>query len=234
MTTPCRRGETYRARRRARLLGFTLLEVMVALAILGLGLTSILAAQAGVFASAVTARNLSEATGLARCKMSELEEHLLREGFQELDETDSGPCCEGEDSAMSCSWKIEKLKLPEPAYGQLDLDTGLDNMGFGPLGGGGGAADLGAGLGVGAGADGADPSGMAAMLGPITQMIFPVMQGIFETSTRRITVTVTWKEGYRDQTLEVMQWVANSSGLEGGEGVGGGSSTASTGAGRTF
>ena len=46
--------------------GFTLLEVMVAVAILGLGLTAILSAQTGVFASSAHARNLSVATGLAR------------------------------------------------------------------------------------------------------------------------------------------------------------------------
>src|SRR5262249_13241426 len=70
--------------RRAR--GFTLLEVMVAVAILGLGLTAILSAQAGAFASAAHARHVSVATGLARCKMSEVEEHLAGpEGYPELD-----------------------------------------------------------------------------------------------------------------------------------------------------
>ena len=61
--------------------GFTLLEVMVATAILGLGLTAILSAQAGAFATAAHARNLSVATTLARCKMGEIEEHLYRDGI---------------------------------------------------------------------------------------------------------------------------------------------------------
>lgn len=196
---------------------------MVALAILGLGLTAILSAQAGAFASAVTARNMSLATGLARCKMSELEEHLLREGFQELDEADNGACCEGDESPfMLCTWKIEKLKLPEPQYGQLDLNADLNNTGFSPLGGGGGpAGGLAGGLTGAASALGGDPAagdpaaGFASMLGPVTQIVFPTLQNIFETSTRRITVTVSWKEGGRDQTLDVMQWFVNSSGLAG-------------------
>jgi general secretion pathway protein I len=107
--------------------GFTLLEVMVAVAILGLGLTTIFAAQAGAFASAGHARNVSVATGLVRCKMSELETTLKKDGFQELDQNESGPCCDGDDdSRFSCNWRVEKLELPEEALGKLDLDSDLD------------------------------------------------------------------------------------------------------------
>ena len=45
---------------------FTLLEVMVAVAILGLGLTVILTAQTGLFSSTKRAGQLSQAVGLAR------------------------------------------------------------------------------------------------------------------------------------------------------------------------
>ncbi len=115
-------------RRRGASRGFTLLEVMVAVAILGLGLTTIFAAQAGAFASAGHARNLSLSTGLLRCRMSELEQTLRKEGFQELDVVDqSGPCCDGEEHPrFSCAWRIEKLELPEEQLGQLDLNAGLD------------------------------------------------------------------------------------------------------------
>src|SRR5262249_21601545 len=93
----------------ARVRGFTLLEVMVAVAILGLSLTAILSAQAGSFAASAHARNISVATGLARCKMSEIEEHLLRDGYPELDEADNGVCCEGDETPnMRCAWKVEK------------------------------------------------------------------------------------------------------------------------------
>ena len=78
--------------------GFTLMEVMVAVAILGLALTMILAAQGGALASAAHTRNLSVATGLVRCKMTEIEDHLQRDGFQELDESDNGVCCEGDET----------------------------------------------------------------------------------------------------------------------------------------
>lgn len=77
--------------------GFSLLEVMVSIAILGLGLAAILSAQAGSFAAATQARSLSVATGLARCKMLELEQKLIKDGFPDIDQDDSGPCCDGDD-----------------------------------------------------------------------------------------------------------------------------------------
>lgn len=210
----------------------------MAIAILGLGLTAILSAQAGAFANAVSARNISEATGLARCRMSELEEHLLRDGFQELDENDSGPCCDGEDSpTMKCAWKIEKLKMPEPQYGQLDLNSNLDMGGFNPGGGtsGSGMPSI-PGMpslpGFGSeGAEGAEGGDFSSMLGPMVQMVFPVLQNIYETSTRRVTVTVTWNEGPREQSLEVMQWVVNSATLGGGQSTLGSSSSSASSAG---
>ena len=53
--------------------GFTLLEVMVAVAILGLGLTAVLSAMFGSVKGVAHARGISVAVGLARCKMSEIE-----------------------------------------------------------------------------------------------------------------------------------------------------------------
>ena len=82
------------------------------------------------------ARNVSAATGLVRCKMSEVEQTLRQEGFQELDQTESGPCCDGvEDAKFSCAWRVEKLELPEEQLGQLDLDSGLDLGGEGEASG---------------------------------------------------------------------------------------------------
>ena len=47
--------------------GFSLLEVMVAIAILGLVLTVILSAQGGLAASNRSASNMGQATSLGRC-----------------------------------------------------------------------------------------------------------------------------------------------------------------------
>jgi general secretion pathway protein I len=213
--------------------GFTLLEVMVAVAILGLALTAILSAQAGAFSAAAHARNLSLATGLARCKMSELEEHLLRDGYQELDELDTGPCCEGDETPnVRCSWKIEKPELPQPKYGELDLDTNIGNADLGALGvlsqseQGQPVFDADAGTaavaqtlasagGLAAGADAAGVGGIAQM---VMSMVYPDLKNIFEASTRRVTVTLSWTEGSKEYSLDVSEWVTNpqQSGLAGG------------------
>ncbi|MDC3952921.1 type IV pilus modification PilV family protein [Polyangium jinanense] len=219
--------------------GFTLLEVMVAVAILGLGLTAILSAQAGAFSASSHARNLSVATSLARCKMGEIEETLFREGFQELEVIESGPCCEGDETPnLKCSWKIEKPQFPEPKLGEMELDTGLDlsspqNGGANPSGASGAAGGLGAmggllGLAGGAtppatgdlaggglgdvagalgGATGADALG--GMLQLVGTFVYPALKAIFEMNTRRVTLTVTWTEGTREHSFDVVQWVTN-------------------------
>ncbi|MRG93957.1 type IV pilus modification PilV family protein [Polyangium spumosum] len=196
--------------------GFTLLEVMIAVAILGLGLTAILAAQAGSFSMSAHARNISVVTGLARCKMGELEEVLQKpDGFQELDVIESGPCCEGDETPnVSCTWKIEKPTFPDPVYGEMELDTGLD-IGGSPGGGlpgmpgmpgmpGGGGLDP-ASLG-----DGGLPGDPTEMLGSLLKEgmrnAYPTLKSIFENSTRRITVTVTWKQGEKEQSFDLVQW----------------------------
>jgi general secretion pathway protein I len=210
--------------------GFTLLEVMVAVAILGLGLTAIFAAQAGSFASVGHARNVSEATGLVRCKMSELETDLETNGFQLTDVIEQGGCCEGDDNArMTCSWRVERPEFPEANFGELDLDADL-NLGSkgGPSfipGLGGASAPGGMGF-LGAGArdmpksgdigDVADTfaGGADSMLDGLSSMImsvvYPDLKTLFEAGVRRVTVTITWHEGSRDHSIEITQWVVNS------------------------
>jgi general secretion pathway protein I len=131
--------------------------VLVSIAILGLGLTAILSAQAGAFEGAAHARNISVATGLLRCKMNEVEEHLYREGFQDTDESGAGPCCEGDENpGMHCTWRADRPQFPEARFGDLDLSAGLN---FGSPGGGSSSSPLGA-LGMLAGLGG--PSGAGA------------------------------------------------------------------------
>lgn len=208
--------------------GFTLLEIMVAIAILGLGLTAILSAQAGAFSSTTKARNISLATGLLRCKMSELEQHLFEDGFQEGDEIDSGPCCSDEDSpGLRCSWRIEKPELPEPKYGQLDLKADLNLSTPGSSGGAPSGMDFLSNLSQGKGGlpDNAKPGDIAGALGGgaesgmpdmssiagmAMEMVYPQLKTMFDMSCRRITVSVTWTEGDNDQSIEISQWVTSA------------------------
>lgn len=203
--------------------GFTLLEVMVAVAILGLGLTAILSAQAGAVSGASHARHMSIAVGLARCKMTEIEEQLYREGFQELDQTDSGPCCEGDETPnISCTWTVTKPVMPEPEYGDLDLDTDLDTDSLGALGlldrqqqgeslfdSNATVHDVAETLGGENEMASMASAGMGGIAAMVMSMVYPDLQALFEASTRRVTVLLTWTEGEREYDIELVQWITD-------------------------
>ena len=70
---------------------------------------------------------MNESTGLARCKMSEIEWDLQQNGYQVTDVNEKSPCCEGaESSELQCSWTVATVKFPEAKFGKLDLETDLD------------------------------------------------------------------------------------------------------------
>ncbi len=123
--------------------GFTLLEVMIALAILGLMLTSLLSIVAGQYDSNVRARNITVADAAARCKVSELEEQLLKMGYPLTDQFEDGPCCDGENPVgMHCHWAIEAVVLPNPPQTGDGGAGGLGGMGDGGSSGFGSLAAL--------------------------------------------------------------------------------------------
>jgi general secretion pathway protein I len=196
--------------------GFTLLEVLVAIAILGLGLTAILGAQVGLFSSATRAEKLTVASNLVRCQMEEAEHKLLREGLPVLDETDESVCCDDAGEGIDgyrCITKVERVILPEPAS-TLDGGTETTNDGMGPLGvlnqlqeaqasGASGPTSLqgiSETLGKSASTDGMGPMVMG--------MVYPELKPMLEASIRRVTVTVAWKEGIRSRELAVTQFIA--------------------------
>lgn len=202
--------------------GFTLLEVMVALAILGLALTAILSAQAGLYNANVQARNLTHGTSAARCKMSEIEQELQAKGYPETDQHDEGPCCAGDSPArMSCRWLIERVTLPDPPKSDLkDAGPGGDaGGGLGALG-----ALAGAAANPGALADGgisALSSALASPMGPGGQsgsggivgmamgMVYPSLKPLLEASIRRVTLDVVWNEGPNERKVHVVQFVVH-------------------------
>jgi general secretion pathway protein I len=204
--------------------GFTLLEVLVAVAILGLGLTIVLSSQTGVFLSYSRATKLSQAPGLLRCKMEEVELHLLRDGYPLLDEQDDGDCCEDVDvEGYTCSWKVEKVELPElPPEGVLGgngADAGVGtssdegSASGSPLGTlaslQSGALPEGSGdLGALAGMMG-DSGGQGGIASMVLSLVYPDLKPMLEASIRKITVTVHWKEGSNDRDLAVTQYVTN-------------------------
>jgi general secretion pathway protein I len=127
---------------------------MVAVAILGLSLTVILSAQAGLYSGGAYAQHTSIATGLLRCRMTEIEERLVKLGYPEADEKDDGSCCDDDlRSDMRCEWKVERIELPtiDPAAMASSSPLG----GGGPGSSGGPLGALGGLMGGGQGATGA-------------------------------------------------------------------------------
>lgn len=204
--------------------GFTLLEVLIAVAILGLALTVILSSQVGLFSSHQHAGNLSVAVGLSRCKMGELEEKLLRTGYPLADENDEGPCCgDEEERAFHCTFKIERVQLPKASgLDSMGRDGGVDlaSGGLGALGalatggqmlgadaGIGSIASMLSGAGTGTGT-GATPS--AQSMAPLVMgMVYPDLKPMLEESIRKVTVVVHWKEGGNDRELSIEQYITN-------------------------
>lgn len=204
--------------------GFSLLEVMVAIAILGLTLTVILSAQGGLAASNRSAANMGVAVQLARCKMTEIEENLLKLGYQETDQIDTGVACcvDATPEAFTCDTKVEKIELPNAAPGSTLGDGGsllnptgatsaLQNPAGGPglnLNVDGGLAGLGGQFGsmLNGGAGGGGTEGLLSM---VMGMLYPSIKPMYEAAIRKVTVTVRWKEGGNDRDLPLTQYVTN-------------------------
>jgi len=206
--------------------GFTLLEVLVAISILGLGLTVILSSQTGMFASAKHSENLTHALFLARCKMTETELELMTDGYPLLDQSDSGKCCEDDESEYSCVWKVEQIELPQPGSFEPGEDAGMLEDGgvpgtVDPMSVGTDLSALGAvnSLQSPSGLDGQDPLNSLASLGSeegaagigamVMTLVYPDLKPMLEASIRKITVTVNWKEGKNDKDFSVTQYVTD-------------------------
>ena len=127
-----------RARPTAQRAGFTLIEVMVAVAILALAFTAIFSSEGGAIKVAQRARQIETAVSLVRCKMGEIDEKLLNEGLPAIEAHDTDGCCEdAERPGFECEWHIDRVVLPDVPV-KSDEEAGED------------AAAAGAGAGAGA------------------------------------------------------------------------------------
>ncbi len=202
-----------RARRVAPTLGaFTLLEVMVAVAILGVALTAIFSSEAGAIRVAGRARMMTTATLLARCKMGEIEEEIMRTGLPAVSATGVDGCCEGgETEGFECEWEISRVVLPEMSLEEEGEGEGGGGI-VGAFAAGAGSQEPGVSL---TEAPPIDQVMSGAMMGgggdPIAELAlslaFPVLRPQIEEQVRRATVRVSWHEGDREQSFEVMQYV---------------------------
>lgn len=214
-------------RHRLQKAAFSLLEVMVAVAILGLALSVILSAQGGLAASNRRAENMGQAANYGRCKVTEIEEKMLKLGYPELDAIDQDqPCCNDDSGKFRCDTRVEKVILPIPpqnsfgdggtalALGSATAAPGVASGAPGglvqnPLGGAGlsfdgGLGGLGSQLGQITGGQGA-----AGLINMIMGFLYPQLKLMFEAAIRKVTVTVHWSEGIVPRDFELVEYITN-------------------------
>jgi general secretion pathway protein I len=94
--------------------GFTLLEVMIALALMGFALVVLMRSTASNIQSSQAAHMMGIATDLARGKMYEIEELLLKDGFSDTDQSqlDAKPFDTEGWPDITYSYKVEIVEMP--------------------------------------------------------------------------------------------------------------------------
>lgn len=149
--------------------GFTLLEVVIAVAILGISLTVLLTTNAASINNAARARDLTIATLLTRSKMIDIEQQIVDEGFTLGDETDSGDF--GEEGHKEIKWesKLTEVELTLDAF--TDLCEGFSD-------------------------DASGEGGCDSMLGGFGAILESTMSSI-GNSVRYVELTVTWPVGHK-------------------------------------
>jgi prepilin-type N-terminal cleavage/methylation domain-containing protein len=172
--------------------GFTLLEIMVALAILAMTLVVLLQ----IITNNVRASNHSKmttaATFLARGKMIDIEDDIIAKGFVDNDETASGDFKEQGFATYRWESAVERVELPTDLTQkaqQQSSDTALDSK---------------------------DPmAALGGMIGGLmSSFLEPIRIGLQE-SVRRVTVRVFWDESGRpNQTLEVVTFLTDPAKLD--------------------
>lgn len=179
--------------RRRSASGFTLLEIMVALAILSSTLVVLLRIVTNNVRATNHAKMTTAATFLARTKMVELEDQILYDGFVEANENKAGTFKTEGYPQFRWQTSIERIELPTN-LAQRTQDEARD------------ATDKAKG----------DPMAMMSgfLGGMMSSFIEPIRIGLQE-SVRKVTVRVIWDEtGRRNQSFEVVQYLTDPAKLD--------------------
>lgn len=191
--------------------GFTLLETVVALAILALALMAIFDINSGAVSNHAYAKKLTVATLLARSKMTDLEQKLYDEGFSNDDDEETGDfSSEGWDNFK---WRAKIIAPKTDGVSPEQLIGAIFNL---PIGEGGDMSGLASMFGAGGGGkDGksgpsqttTNPMAGAAM-GMAQPMFTQMVQQITQT-VREVHLTVYWKDGTEVESLDLVTHVVS-------------------------
>jgi general secretion pathway protein I len=184
-------------RRRPASAGFSLLEVMVAIAILALSLVVLVRITTNNVRAAAHARLVTSAAFLARAKLASMEDDILSIGFTDSDQEDAGDFTDEGFPHFRWQSLLERVELPTDATQKAqeaatettqEATTGTSTNPMMAL------------------------TGM--MGGLMSTLIEPIRVGLQE-SVRRVTVRVLWNEmGRPDQSFEVFAYLTDPAKLD--------------------
>lgn len=180
------------ARRRQVAAGFSLIEVMISLAILGMSLVIVSRIVTGNVRATHHSRMTTAATFLARTRIALMEQSLQEYGFAEMDGEDTGDF--SREGFPSFRWytKVERIELPADATQKMQQASSKQMLNTN------------------------NPLEMLSgfMGGFMSTLMEPIRLGLQE-SVRKITVRVKWNEaGKPEQTMDVVLFLTDPSRLE--------------------
>jgi general secretion pathway protein I len=212
-----------------RVRGFTLLEVMIALALLGFALTVLIKSAAGNIFNAQQAHMMGVATDLARGKMYEIEEKLLKDGFSDTEQHEEDQAFTDEGwPQIKYSYKVIEVELPgwdalqKLAQGDASKSgSGASGSGSGQGSGEGGFENsaLGGMLsqfgGFGGGAGGKGSADIGSAVGAsFIQGQYAMFQQILKVSIRKASLTLKWQVMGSDRDMTVVTFFTDAAAMD--------------------
>jgi type II secretion system protein I len=186
------------ARRREET-GFTLLEVLIAVAILAVSLSSLMASQMNSMAATRYARDITAAALLAEYQIVELEFLHRQEGWVSSDVEYEGDFGEQGYPDMNWACTVHFIELPE--YNQLiEAKEGVDEV---------------------AGEDGDNVMDAGDQAFGALGMVWPIVKQAIESSIRKVDCKVMWKHGTLDEEFTVQTFWTDPMALQQLPGAGG-------------
>jgi len=207
--------------------GFTLLEVMFGLVLLGLALTVLIKSAAGNIFSAQQAHMMGVVTDLARAKMYDIEEKLLKDGFSDTEQHEEDQAFEAEGwPLIKYSYKVEVVELPSfdtlqamasgsgARPGSGSAGSGAEASGFGDSMLGGMLSQFGGlgGMGGGSGKGGGDIN--ASIGSAFVQSQYSMFQQILKDTIRKVTLTVNWQVMGSDREMKVVAFLTDAASMD--------------------
>lgn len=185
--------------------GFTLLEVMIAMAILILALTALFGHEGVAIQMSDYSNKMSQAVMLGQGKMLDIEYKMLKDSIDIYDNCEDGDF-RGEEMKRF-KWKVCAYKIEMDDGAAEAITEQFMSMISGFMGGG----DLGALGGLAAAAGGGGNDKLNRALGSITAAVgaIPFFLQQLEDKVRKVRLEVTWKDAVDQRTLLFERYVTN-------------------------